>query len=226
MSKTILITGASSGIGAASARVAVAEGHRVVLAARSADKLEELVDELGAANAAAIDCDVADFASQQRLFAAAEERFGGLDVVFANAGIGASAPGTENGDPDEFHRMIETNIYGATLTAKLAIPALKKTRGHLVMTGSRAGRVAIPGSVYGATKWYIRGYVENLRAELDGAGIRVTNLEPGMVDTPFFETSKPDALRAEDIAHAFIFAISQPDHAVIADMLVIPAPKR
>lgn len=226
MSKIILITGASSGIGAATARMAVERGHKVVLAARSEDKLKKLAEELGEKNALTFSCDVTRFEDQQSMVEATIERFDRIDVVFANAGMGASAAGTENGDAQNFEDMILTNVLGATFTAKAVIPALKESTGHLLVTGSRAGRVSIPGSVYGATKWYIRGYVQNLRQELSGTGVRVTNIEPGMVDTPFFDEAKPDALRPEDIARAVLYAIEQPEHAMVADMLVIPTPPK
>ena len=223
--KVVLITGASSGIGEAAAHHCVEAGYKVALAARSADKLKELVETLGEDKALAIECDVTSLDVQKAMIAKTRERFGQIDVVFANAGLGAAASGTENGDPENFKTMIDTNVYGATLTAHVSIPELKKSKGHLVVTGSRAGRVTLSGSVYGATKWYIRGYVQNLRQELSGTRVRVTNLEPGMVDTPFFDDAKPDALTADDIARAFVFAISQPERAMIADILVIPTPK-
>ncbi len=225
MSKNILITGASSGIGEACARRAVASGHKVILAARSKEKLDTIVRELGDENALAIECDVSDYNQQVDMMAQAADWADGVDVVFANAGLGSSASGTEHGDPRNFEQMILTNVLGATLTAKAAIPALKDTAGHLVMTGSRAGRTTISGSVYGATKWYVRGYVQNLRQELSGTGIRVTNLEPGMVDTPFFDDAKPQALRSSDIANAFMYIVDQPNSVMVADMLVIPTPE-
>ncbi len=225
MTKHILITGASSGIGAACARSAVDAGHKVALAARSADKLDELARELGSDNAIAISCDVTDPDAQAEMFMRANEVFGRIDVVYANAGLGATALGTEHGDLDNFRAMILVNNLGVTITAKLAIPYLKESRGQLLLTGSRAGHVTLNGSVYGATKWFIRGYAKNLASELAPAGVRVTNIEPGMVDTPFFDEPKPEGLRSDDIARAFIYVLSQPDHVTIADMQVFPMPK-
>lgn len=225
MSKIILITGASSGIGAASARHAAEAGHKVVLAARSAGKLDELVGELGDDNALAVTCDVTDVAQQEAMFAAATGRFGRLDVVFANAGLGATAMGTEEGDIDNFREMVLVNNFAVAVTAKLAIPHLKAARGHLVFVGSRAGHATLPGSVYGATKWFIRGYAENVAAELSGTGARVTNINPGMVDTPFFDEPKPAALRPDDIARAFLYAIEQPDHVMIPSLQIYPKPQ-
>ncbi|ACY18786.1 SDR family oxidoreductase [Haliangium ochraceum] len=225
-SKTILITGASSGIGAACARSAAEAGHRLVLAARSADKLGGLVDELGAERALAVACDVTDPDAQASMFERAVERFGGLDVVFANAGIGAKATGTEHGDIDNFRQLVLVNNFAVAVTCKLAIPHLKRRKGHLLLTGSKAGHNALSGSVYSATKWFIRGYAKNLANELSEHGVRVTSIDPGMVDTPFFDEAKPDALRPEDIGRAFVYAIEQPAHVHVADIEIYPMPSQ
>jgi NADP-dependent 3-hydroxy acid dehydrogenase YdfG len=118
--------------------------------------------------------------------------------------------------------MILANCHGVAVTAKYAIPHLKSSRGHLLVTGSQAGTRALSGSIYGATKWFVRGYVENLRLELEGSGVRVTNIAPGMVDTPFFDEPKPHALKPDDIARAVIYALEQPAHAMVADVRVLP----
>lgn len=224
MSKIILITGASSGIGEACARHAVAAGHRVALAARSEERLARLVAELGEAHALALPTDVTDPEAQERMVARAVERFGRLDVVLANAGVGTSAPGTEKGLPEDFRKMIEVNCLGVTYTAKFALPHLRASKGHLVLTGSMAAQTTLSGSVYGATKWFIRGYADNLDAELGKAGGRVTCLHPGMVDTPFFDEPKPEALRPEDVARAFLFAIEQPEHVRLPHLPIYPKP--
>jgi NADP-dependent 3-hydroxy acid dehydrogenase YdfG len=224
--KVLLITGASTGIGAETARQAVAAGYKVVLAARSSDKLKALCAELGGPDKAlAVSCDVTDWDSQKAMFGAALKAFGQIDAVFANAGIGASAMGTENGDADNFRAMILTNALGVTYTAKLAIPELKKTKGHLLITGSRAGRVSLSGSVYGATKWFVTGYGQNLAQEMSGTGVRVTVIEPGMVDTPFFDEPKPKALKSEDVAGAVMYALAQPAHVHVSEILMVPTPQ-
>ncbi|MDJ0641568.1 MAG: SDR family NAD(P)-dependent oxidoreductase [Erythrobacter sp.] len=222
MGKNILITGGSSGIGAACAKGAVAAGHRVALAARSVDKLEQLAGELGSENAIAIECDVTDPQAQEQMFAAAKDHYGSLDAVFANAGLGATAVGTENGMVENFREMIMVNNFAVTLTAKFAIPHLKASKGHLVLTGSQGGHVALAGSVYSATKWFIRGYAKNLANELVPHGIRVTSIDPGMVETPFFDNPQPQALRPEDIANAFLYAVDAPPHARIAEIEINP----
>lgn len=222
MPKTILITGGSSGIGAACARAAANAGHRVALAARSKGKLLELAEELGSANVTAIECDVTDPAQQERMFERASEALGSLDVVFANAGLGASAVGTENGDIDNFREMILVNNFAVTVTCKYAIPYLKRSKGNLILIGSQAGHVALSGSVYSATKWFIRGYAKNLSNELVQHGVRVSSIDPGMVETPFFDSPQPDALRPEDIARAFLYIVELPPHARIAEIEINP----
>ncbi|MEM8751107.1 MAG: SDR family oxidoreductase [Pseudomonadota bacterium] len=222
MSKTVLITGASSGIGATCARHCVEAGYKVALAARSAEKLADLVDELGSDNALAIECDVTDPDAQRAMFETAVAHFGGLDVVFANAGLGATAKGTEHGDVDNFRELVMVNNFGVTVTCKYGIPHLKKSKGHLVLIGSQAGHRALSGSVYSATKWFIRGYAKNLANEMEEHDVRVTSIDPGMVDTPFFDDDKPDALRPDDIGRAFLYAIQQPPHVRIADIEIYP----
>lgn len=222
MIKNILITGASSGIGAACARASINEGYNVIMAARSISKLDTLVSEFGAEKSLAIECDVTDPNAQQKMFQVAVEKFGGIDVVFANAGLGATANGTEHGDIENFRECCLVNNFAVTVSCKYAIPHLKKSKGNLVLIGSQAGHLALAGSVYSATKWFIRGYAKNLAKELEPHDIRVTSIDPGMVDTPFFDDPKPNALKPEDIGRAFIYAITQPKHARIADIEIYP----
>lgn len=222
MQKAILITGASSGIGAACARAAVEAGHRVALVARSGAKLQALAEELGTDNAVVFECDVTDPAQQEKTVQSAASTLGRLDVVFANAGLGATAVGTENGDIDNFREMILVNNFAVTVTCKYAIPYLKESKGSLVLTGSQAGHVALSGSVYSATKWFIRGYAKNLSNELGPQGVRVTSIDPGMVETPFFDSPQPQALRVEDIARAFLYIVELPPHARIAEIEINP----
>ena len=217
-----LITGASTGIGAATARHAAEAGYRVVLAARSADKLESLAAELGGAERAlAVRCDVTEWSEQEALVAATLEAFGGLDVAFANAGFGGPR-GFEKGDPEEWRQMVLTNVLGAAYTIRAAAPALRESRGHLLLTGSVAGRRALPGSLYSATKWAVTGMGESARQDFNGTGVRVTLIEPGMVDTPFFDDKPTDALAADDIARAVLYAVSQPPHVDVNEVLIRP----
>jgi NADP-dependent 3-hydroxy acid dehydrogenase YdfG len=217
-----LITGASSGIGAATARHASEAGYRVVLGARSIDRLNQLAEELGGSERAlALECDVTEWDQQQALVEAALARFGRLDVVFANAGFGA-ARGFLEESPEHWRSMVLTNVYGAALTIRASLPALKETRGHLLLTGSVAGRRALPGSLYSATKWAVTAMGEAARQELNETGVRVTLIEPGAVDTPFFDKAPSDALQPDDVARTVMFAVSQPPHVDVNEILVRP----
>jgi NADP-dependent 3-hydroxy acid dehydrogenase YdfG len=216
-----LITGASSGIGAVTARHAAREGYRVVLAARSEDKIASLAQELGEGRALAVRCDVTEWEDQQRMVAKSLEAFGQLDVVFANAGFGAPRGFLES-DVEHWRAMVLTNVYGAALTIRATLPAVRETRGHMLLTGSVAGRRALPGSLYSATKWAVTAMGEALRQEVDGSGIRVTLIEPGMVDTPFFDNRPKGALEADDVARAVMFAVSQPPHVDVNEVLIRP----
>ena len=223
----LLITGASSGIGAATARHAAEQGYRVALAARRRDKLDALVDELGGADQAlAISCDVTDKASQQAMVDAALEHFGQIDAVFANAGIGGKPGGFCGADSDVWKDMILTNVLGVGLTIQVCADALKASQGHLLITGSAAGRATIAGSMYSATKWAVSAIGYGVREELRGTGIRVTLIEPGMVDTPFFDEHPDHALTDRDIAEAVLFSITRPASVDINEILVRPTPKK
>ena len=217
-----VITGASSGIGAATARHAAAAGYRLVLAARSKDKLDALAEELGGEERAiAVACDVTDFAQQEAMINSARVRFGHVDVVFANAGFGA-ARGFLEETPELWRDMVLTNVLGAAYTIRAAIGALKESRGHLLLTSSVAGRRALPGSLYSATKHAVTAMAESARQELDDTGIRVTSIEPGMVDTPFFDNRPTNALEPDDIARAVLYAVSQPPHVDVNQILIRP----
>jgi NADP-dependent 3-hydroxy acid dehydrogenase YdfG len=220
--RVLLITGASSGIGAATARHAHAAGWRLVLAARSHDRLQELVEELGGSeHALAVRCDVTEWEQQQHMVDAALAAFGRVDAAFANAGFGGPR-GFLNDTPEHWREMVLTNVYGAALTIRACIPALKDSRGHLLVTSSVAGRRVLPGSLYSCTKHAVTAMGEAARQDLHGTGIRVTLIEPGMTDTPFFEERPKEALEDEDIARAVIYAISQPPHVNVNEILVRP----
>src|SRR3954471_15473114 len=222
--RTLLITGASTDIGAATARHAVEAGWRVALGARSEDKLEALVQELGEDNALAQACDVTEFGDQERFVAATLERFGGLDAAFANAGFGA-ARGFLKEDPEQWRQMVLTNVLGVAYTIRAVLPHFKERRaGHYLLTSSVAGRRSLPGSLYSATKWAVSGMGESLRQELRGEelDVKVTIVEPGMVDTPFFDNAVSDALEPDDIARIVMFVLDQPARVDINEVLVRP----
>jgi NADP-dependent 3-hydroxy acid dehydrogenase YdfG len=222
MDPVFLITGASSGIGAATARAAGAAGYRVVLAARSVDRLEALAAELGGPErAVAVRCDVTEWEDNEAATAAAVDRFGRLDVAFANAGFGAKRGWLEE-TPELWKAMVLTNVLGAAYTVRAAIPALKASRGHVLLTGSVAGRRAVPGSLYSATKWAVTAMGESIRQDLNDTGIRTTVIEPGMVDTPFFDDPGEGRLQPDDVARAIMYAVSQPPHVDVNEILVRP----
>jgi NADP-dependent 3-hydroxy acid dehydrogenase YdfG len=217
-----LITGASSGIGAETARQAAQAGYRLVLGARSLHKLTALASECGGEERAiAMQCDVTEWEQQQRLVAVALEHFGRVDVAWANAGFGATR-GFENESPELWREMVLTNVYGAALTIRATMQALRESKGHLLLTSSVAGRRALPGSLYSATKWAVTAMGESARQEFDGSGVRVTLIEPGSVDTPFFDNRPQNALEPADIARAVLYAISQPPHVDINEILIRP----
>jgi NADP-dependent 3-hydroxy acid dehydrogenase YdfG len=217
-----VITGASSGIGEATARRAAEAGYRLVLAARREEKLRDLAEELGGPERAlAVRCDVTEWEDQQAMAQTALDRFGRIDVSFANAGFGAKRGFLEE-TPEYWKSMVLTNVYGAALTIRATLPALKDSRGHLLLTSSVAGRRALAGSLYSATKWAVTAMGEAARLELNGTGVRVTLIEPGMVDTPFFDDRPKDALEPDDIARAVLHAVTQPPHVDVNEILVRP----
>lgn len=223
----MLITGASSGIGAETARAAAKQGYRLVLAARSVDKLEGLQQELGGdSQVLTVQCDVQSGDDQKRMVDQALKTFGRIDAVFANAGRGGEPGGFSKADPEVWKDMILTNIYGVGLTVQHTLPALRDSQGHLLLTGSAAGRVTIPGSMYSATKWAVSAIGYGVREELRGSGIRVTLIEPGMVNTPFFDEPPAHALNPEDIANAVMYAVTQPAHVDVNEILVRPTPAK
>jgi NADP-dependent 3-hydroxy acid dehydrogenase YdfG len=218
-----LITGASTGIGAATARQAVDAGYRVVLAARSEEKLGELASSLGGPERAlARRCDVTEWEDNEALVAAALDAYGRIDVCFANAGFGA-ARGWLKETPEHWRSMVLTNVLGAAYTTRAALPAVIEARGHVLITSSVAGRRALKGSLYSCTKHAATAMAEALRQDLDGTGVRVTSIEPGMVDTPFFDNGAGEgALQADDIARAVMYAVAQPPHVDVNEMLIRP----
>jgi len=219
----LVITGASSGIGAATARRAIEFGNRVVLAARSEEALGALADELGGEEKAlAVRCDVTSWEDQQALVSTALEAYGRLDAYFANAGFGAKRGFLEE-SVEHWKSMIDTNVLGAALSIRASLPHFRRqNRGHLILTSSIAGRRALPGSLYSCTKFAVTAMGEALRQEVSDTDIKVTLVEPGMVDTPFFENRVSNALEADDVARAVLFAMTQPPNVDVNEILVRP----
>jgi NADP-dependent 3-hydroxy acid dehydrogenase YdfG len=219
----LVITGASTGIGAATARRSIEFGYRVALAARSEDKLNDLAGELGGEDKAlAVRCDVTSWDDQQALVSKTLERFGRMDAFFANAGFGATRGFLEE-SVEHWRSMIDTNVYGAALSIRASLDHFREQdRGHLILTSSVAGRRVLPGSLYSATKWAVSAMGEALRQEMAETSVKMTLIAPGMVDTPFFENRPSGALEADDIARAVMFALSQPPHVDVNEILVRP----
>ena len=226
--RVMLITGASSGIGAETARRLVADGWRVALGARGEEKLAALAEELGGPDVAlAHPCDVTELADQEAFTAATLDAFGRLDGAFANAGFGAKR-GFLAESEEQWRSMVLTNVLGVALTIRATLPhLLEADAGHYVITGSVAGRRALPGSLYSSTKWAVTGMAESLRQELrqmhENTTVRVTLIEPGMVDTPFFDNRPTGALEDSDVAAAVHYAVSQPARVDVNEIVVRPS---
>lgn len=223
MARSLFITGGTSGIGAATARGAAAAGYDVYVTGRDAARLEELLSSEPSGRMSGSVADVTDWESVQAGVAAATASLGGLDVVFANAGIGAGGD-LLSGDPERWAQMVMTNVYGVALTIKATLPALIESRGRLVMTGSVTGRKALPGSLYGATKWAVTALGESVRQQVREQRVGVTVIEPGIVDTRFWPSREawphPEGLSAGDVAATVLWAIEQPSHVDVNELLV------
>ncbi len=229
--KVAVITGASSGIGEATARLLVSEGVRVVLVARRRERIAALVEDLGDA-AVALTADVGDAAAVASVFAEVERRFGGLDLLFNNAGLGVNAR-FEASDPADWKRMIDVNLYGVLHCTQAAIPLMRGRAGAMISSvSSVGGRYGTESwSVYSATKFAVVGFHDALRKELGGEGIRVSVIEPGAVWTEFGQNVSDamrerreslDALTSEDVAQALVYAFAQPPRVLVEEILIRP----
>ncbi|GHH24055.1 clavaldehyde dehydrogenase [Sphingomonas glacialis] len=229
--KVAVITGASSGIGEATARLLAAEGVHLVLVARRADLIDKLAVELGE-NTLSFAADVGDAAQVTSVFEQVGARFGGIDLLFNNAGVGISDR-FEKSDPSDWKRMIDVNLYGVLNCTQAAIPLLRGRPGAMISSvSSVGGRYGTESwSVYSATKFAVVGFHDALRKELGQDGIRVSVIEPGSVWTEFganvadamTERRKSlDALRAEDVAQALVYAFAQPPRVLIEEILIRP----
>lgn len=229
--KVAVVTGASSGIGEATARLLVQEGVHVVLVARRRERLEALAAELGDA-ASIVETDVADIVQVRALFKYVGERFGGLDLLFNNAGLGIHAK-FETSQPDDWKKMIDANLYGVLNCTQAAIPHLRGREGAMICSvSSVGGRYGVENwSVYSATKYAVVGFHDALRKELGPERIRVTVIEPGAVWTEFGENASTalnerreqlNALTSENIAQALVYAFAQPGNVLVEEILIRP----
>ncbi len=239
--RKVLITGASSGIGEATAKAMVAEGAAVALGARRKDRLDELAAEIndGGGTAVAIEADIADEEQAKNLVETAHSELGGLDTLVNNAGVMLLGP-LQGADPSEWRTMIEVNCLGLLYCTHYSLPLIRDGGGgDVVNVSSVAGRIAALGSgVYNLTKWGVVGYSESLRQEGALIGVRVTCVEPGFVDTELQGHNKnpyvveqiekltaqlDKVLEAKDIANAIVYAASQPKHVSVNEILVRPS---
>ena len=244
MDRVAVVTGASSGIGAATARALAHEGYAVALAARREERINELADEISSAGgkALAIPTDVSDPESAAALIRTAKDELGSVDVLVNNAGVMLLGP-ILGADLEHWQRMVGVNVLGLMYCTHAALPIMQQRgHGHIVNVSSVAGRVARFGSgVYNATKWGVGAFSESLRQEGANYGVRVTIVEPGFVDTELqghnenpmvreaIEKNREqigDVLKADDIANAIVYAVQQPEHVGINEVLVRPARQR
>ena len=236
--KVVLITGASSGIGRETARVLAQNGAKVVLSARRADRLQELAGEIGE-NAAWLVSDVTRLEDMQALVSLARERFGRVDVLFANAGI---MPGSSMSElqVSDWMSMVDINIKGVLNAMAAVLPVFTaQKRGHIVVTSSMAGTRSVPGNaVYCGTKHFVRAMLDSFRMESiqEGTHIRTTTIYPGAIQTELLHTIAPSetktlveafyknvGLQPEVIANAVLYAVSQPDNVDVSDLGVRPS---
>lgn len=233
--KTVLITGATSGFGLATAKLLASEGHRLVLVARRKERLEELEKSLSTAVFTA-SVDVTDRSQVEKFFDSLPEDFRRIDVLVNNAGLAQGQDPAQAANPDDWEKMIDTNIKGLLNVLRPTLDIMKKQqRGLIINVGSVAAHVPYKGgNVYGATKAFVRQLSRNLRVDLFGTGIKVTNVEPGAAETEFSivrfgDKEKADTyykgwkpLAAEDVARTLVWIIDQPPHVNIDNIEIMP----
>lgn len=234
---TVFITGATSGFGAATARRFAGAGAKVIATGRRLDRLTALQDELGAERCAIAELDVRERGAVDAALAALPETFAGINTVIANAGLALGLEPAYGTDLDDWDTMVDTNIKGLMYTVRALLPKLvERGEGHVVTLGSVAGDFPYPGgSVYAASKAFVKQFALAVRADLQGKNVRITNIEPGMVETEFSlvrfkgdesAASKPyqntTAMTAEDIAEAIFWVTTLPRHVNINRVSMMP----
>lgn len=233
-----LITGASSGIGEAVALRLATAGCSLVLTARRRERLEAVAEKcrlVGAKSLLVAELDVSDRSAVEAFFVSHATALQDLSIVINNAGLAAGSDPMSTANLDDWQSMVETNILGLLYVTRLSLSALKQNRGHVVNIGSVAGHWAYPGGgVYCATKAAVKILSEGLRLDLQGSGVRVTNIEPGMVETEFSLVRFGDAakakkiydgmvpLSADDIAESIEWCLSRPKHMNVQELMLFP----
>jgi len=238
--RTVFITGASSGIGAACARAFAAQGARLLLAARRVELIEAAVSELlgaGAVEVRAERLDVRDAAAVGRLVNGLSGPWREIDVLVDNAGLSRGLDKLQEGSLDDWNEMIDTNVKGVLHVDRAVVPLMvARGRGTVVHLGSIAGRQVYPGgNVYCASKHAVRALTDGLRLDVLGSGVRVCTVDPGMVETEFSEVRfHGDQARAaavykglsplspEDVAEAIVWVATRPARVVVSDLVLLP----
>ena len=237
MKKTVLITGASAGFGEACARKYAGPQTRLILAARRIERLEALQHELGGTEIHLLQLDVRDRNGVAETFSSLPDPFREVDILINNAGLALGMEPAQEADMDKWENMVDTNIKGLLYCTRQILPGMvERRRGHIVNIGSVAGSTPYPGgNTYGATKAFVKQFSNNLRTDLIGTPIRVTNIEPGLAETEFsvvrfdgdamraaevYKGTQP--LTAEDIAAVVYWVTSLPSHININSMEVMP----
>lgn len=242
--KLALVTGASSGIGRSCARRLAADGAHLVLWARRKDRLDALAAELGAAHGvrvATAGVDVRDRAAVERAAAALAKSGQVPDILLNNAGLAAGLAKLHEGDPDDWDRMIDTNLKGLLYVSRAVIPLMVAAgRGHIVNMGSIAGHQVYPmGNVYNASKFGVKALSEGMSVDLLGTPLRVSSVDPGHVRTEFAnvryhgDAARADALyqgfrplSPDDVAEVVSYVVNAPEHVTITDLVVMPTAQR
>lgn len=232
----VFITGATSGFGAAAARRYVEAGGKVIATGRRGDRLKELQAELGAQNCHIVELDVQDRKAIDAAIAGLPAPFDKINIVLANAGLALGLQPAAEADVGDWETMIATNITGLVYTVRALLPGMiARGGGHIVTLGSVAGDYPYPGgSVYGATKAFVKQFALNIRSDVQGKNIRVTNIEPGLTETEFSlvrfkgdegKASKPyentKAMNAEDIAETIVWSTLLPQHVNVNRLQVM-----
>jgi NADP-dependent 3-hydroxy acid dehydrogenase YdfG len=225
--RTAIVTGASGGLGAEIARCLASREFRVALFARNLDRLTVLAEEIGADSSMPQAVDITDWSAVSCAVDTVAARWGGVDVVVANAGVamGSSFVDEKGSPPEQWAAMVSTNVLGTALTARASLPHLRRRGGHLVLIGSVSGIVTRPGSLYSVTKWAVSALAESIRAEMAGTGVRVTIVHPGIIDTDILRPEHRDQpmLQVEDVSRAVLWAMEQPSHVDIGVVVVRPS---
>lgn len=238
--KTVLITGASSGIGRACAEICAKEGARLILLARRRERLDELATELRKTYSSEIilaTCDVRNYEQVENVVSALASEWAAIDVLINNAGLSRGLDKIQDGNIENWDEMIDTNVKGLLYVSRAVLPLMiRRNDGIVVNIASIAGREVYPsGNVYCASKFAARALSQSMQIDLNGTGVRVCNIDPGLVETEFsIVRFRGDAERAEkvyqgytplhskDVAEAMMFCITRPKHVSIHDMLIMP----